>query len=171
MTELRRVVDAANVLRYDDRKLFQAFDKKNLRRTYNFVNANKYQPLKITPGFRERQREIAETLQENFETQTFVTPLSRETIEVINDIRRDLADLELNKNFDKQINVKDYLLPEPGAQSSLPTQTPETPQPNPAVVTPPVQPAAVAQTGLTPTEEALLSPSEKAIRLRQRGLG
>jgi hypothetical protein len=29
----------------------------------------------------------------------------------------------------------------------------------------------VAQTGLTPTEEALLSPSEKAIRLRQRGLG
>jgi len=34
-----------------------------------------------------------------------------------------------------------------------------------------VQPAAVAQTGLTPTEEALLSPSEKAIRLRQRGLG
>ena len=171
MSELRRVVDAANVLRYDDRKLFQAFDKKNLRRTYNFVNANKYQPLKITPGFRERQREIAETLQENFETQTFVTPLSRETIEVINDIRRDLADLELNKNFDKQINVKDYLLPEPGAQSSLPTQTPETPQPNPAVVTPPVQPAAVAQTGLTPTEEALLSPSEKAIRLRQRGLG
>ena len=35
-----------------------------------------------------------ETLQENFETQTFVTPVSRERIEVINDIRRDLADLD-----------------------------------------------------------------------------
>jgi hypothetical protein len=30
--------------------------------------------------------------------------------------------------------------------------------------------ATLTQTGLTPTEEALLLPEEKAIRLRQRGL-
>ena len=30
--------------------------------------------------------------------------------------------------------------------------------------------ANVMQTGLTPTEQALLSPEEQAIRLRQRGL-
>ena len=75
------------------------------------------------------------------------------------------------KSLNNVMNVNDYLLPEPGAQSSLPIQAPQTPQPNPAVVTPPVQPAVAAQSGLTPTEEALLSPSEKAIRLRQRGLG
>ena len=171
LSELKRVVDAANVLRYDKGKLFTTFDKKNLRKTYNFIQANQYQPLKITQGFKERQREVAEELQENFETQGFRSPVNRRALRQIARMQRKLSRLKLNKNFDKEINVKDYLIPEPGEQSSLPTQAPQTPQPNPAVVTPPVQPAAVAQTGLTPTEEALLSPSEKAIRLRQRGLG
>jgi len=31
-------------------------------------------------------------------------------------------------------------------------------------------PGAVTQSGLTPTEQALLSPDEQAIRLRQRGM-
>ncbi len=130
-----------------------------------------YQPLRITKGFQERQVEIADTLQENFETQRFQSPITRRVGKQISKIEKKLSKLKLNKNFDKQINIEDYLIPEPGAQSSLPTQAPQTPQPNPAVVTPPVQPAVAAQSGLTPTEEALLSPSEKAIRLRQRGLG
>jgi hypothetical protein len=33
-----------------------------------------------------------------------------------------------------------------------------------------VQQATLSQTGLTPTEQALLSPEEQAIKLRQRGL-
>jgi len=32
------------------------------------------------------------------------------------------------------------------------------------------QQASLSQTGLTPTEQALLSPEEQAIRLRQRGM-
>ena len=171
MSELRRVVDAANVLKYDKDKLAEAFDKKNLNKTYGFISENKYQPLRVTRGFQERQVEIADTLQENFETQRFQSPITRRVGKQISKIEKKLSKLKLNKNFDKQINVDDYLIPEPGAQSSLPTQAPQTPQPNPAVVTPPVQPAVAAQSGLTPTEEALLSPSEKAIRLRQRGLG
>ena len=171
MSELRRMVDAANVLKYDKDKLAEAFDKKNLNKTYGFISENKYQPLRVTRGFQERQVEIADTLQENFETQRFQSPITRRVGKQISKIEKKLSKLKLNKNFDKQINVEDYLIPEPGAQSSLPTQAPETPQPNPAVVTPPVQPAVAAQSGLTPTEEALLSPSEKAIRLRQRGLG
>ena len=143
----------------------------HLRKTYNFIQANRYQPLNIPEGFKERQRDIAEKLQEDFETQRFRSPVNRKALKQISRIKRKLGRLKLNKNFDQEINVEDYLLPEPGAQSSLPTQAPQTPQPNPAVVTPPVQPAVAAQSGLTPTEEALLSPSEKAIRLRQRGLG
>jgi len=34
----------------------------------------------------------------------------------------------------------------------------------------PVQQASLTQTGLTPSEQALLSPEEQAIRLRQRGM-
>jgi hypothetical protein len=45
-----------------------------------------------------------------------------------------------------------------------------TPMPNASILTPPVQRFAGLQNGLTPTENALLSESEKQIRLRQRGL-
>ena len=57
---------------------------------------------------------------------------------------------------------------DPFSQSSLP----ETPPVNAAAL---LQPNAIAgttitQTGLTPTEQALLSPEEQGIRLRQRGM-
>jgi len=41
--------------------------------------------------------------------------------------------------------------------------------PNQQVIQPQQQ-AAITQSGLTPTESALLSPAEQQIRLRQRGL-
>ena len=53
---------------------------------------------------------------------------------------------------------------DPFSQSALPT-----PNVNPDMVQP-VQQASVSQTGLTPTEQALLSPEEQSIRLRQRGM-
>ena len=45
-----------------------------------------------------------------------------------------------------------------------------TPMPNASILTRPAQQITSSQTGLTPTEVALLSPEEQQIRLRQRGL-
>ena len=45
-----------------------------------------------------------------------------------------------------------------------------TPMPNVSILTSPVQQFAGLQNGLTPTENALLSQSEKQMRLKQRGL-
>jgi hypothetical protein len=42
--------------------------------------------------------------------------------------------------------------------------------PNASILTPPPQQVAGLQNGLTPTENALLSPEEQRMRLRQRGL-
>jgi hypothetical protein len=42
--------------------------------------------------------------------------------------------------------------------------------PNASILTPPIQQFAGLQNGLTPTENALLSQSEKQMRLKQRGL-
>ena len=53
---------------------------------------------------------------------------------------------------------------DPFSQSNL-----TTPAVDPNVIQP-VQQASVSQTGLTPSEQALLSEEEKAIRLRQRGM-
>jgi hypothetical protein len=45
-----------------------------------------------------------------------------------------------------------------------------TPMPNASILTTPIQQVAGLQNGLTPTENALLSESEKQMRLKQRGL-
>ena len=55
---------------------------------------------------------------------------------------------------------------DPFSQSALPP----TPGVDPTMIQPAVQQASLTQTGLTPSEQALLSPEEQAIRLRQRGM-
>ena len=65
-----------------------------------------------------------------------------------------------------------------GIQEEAPTQGSdiildslgEMPQPSPAMVQTAQATPNVMDTGLTPTEQALLSEEEKQIRLRQRGL-
>ena len=49
-------------------------------------------------------------------------------------------------------------------------QIPPTPQVDAKAIKDPMVNTNVMQTGLTPTEQALLSPEEQQIRLRQRGL-
>ena len=75
-----------------------------------------------------------------------------------------LSNLNLFDNFNLQI---EYFLPDtdPQGQSALP----ETPQVNPSLLQSNLQPS-ISQTGLTPSEQALLSPEEQAIRLRQGGM-
>ena len=80
------------------------------------------------------------------------------------DIQDDLRDLSFDDMFD--ININDYLTPDPGLLGQM---LPQTPQVNPSLLQSNLQ-SSISQTGLTPTEEALLLPEEKAIRLRQRGM-
>ena len=54
---------------------------------------------------------------------------------------------------------------DPFKQSQL-----QTPDVNPALMSQVLPRSNVMETGLTPTEQALLSNEEKAIRLRQRGM-
>ena len=70
--------------------------------------------------------------------------------------------LTLDDEFD--ITLNNFIEPK------IPTQPlPPTPGVDPAMIQP-VQQASLTQTGLTPSEQALLSPEEQAIRLRQRGM-
>ena len=65
------------------------------------------------------------------------------------------------------ININDYLTPDP---SILGQMLPQTPDVNPALMSQVLPSTNVMETGLTSTEQALLSPEEQAIRLRQRGM-
>jgi hypothetical protein len=78
-------------------------------------------------------------------------------------IRKDMFKLKLNQEFN--IDVEKYLLPE--ADTSMVPPLPETPMPNVSVAQ---QTPNVLQSGLTMTEQALLSEEEKMMTLKNRGL-
>ena len=88
----------------------------------------------------------------------------KQAIGAIRSMNRRLNRLTLDGEFD--LNLDSYL-PDPDmANQSAMLQTPDI---DPAMIQP-VQQASLTQTGLTPSEQALLSPEEQAIRLRQRGM-
>ena len=78
-------------------------------------------------------------------------------------MEQDFNRQNLDKRFTPQI--QNYI---PSLSEDV--QQLNTPMPNVSILTPPVQQFAGLQNGLTPTENALLSPEEQRIRLRQRGL-
>ena len=75
--------------------------------------------------------------------------------------------MKLSFDDDFEIDINDYLTPDPGLLGQM---LPQTPDLNPGVLQSNLQSSAINQQGLTPSEQALLSEEEKAIRLRQRGL-
>jgi len=72
--------------------------------------------------------------------------------------------LRLFGEFD--VKLEDFL---PSAEPEARVPLPEQPMPNAQIIQPQQQ-AMATQTGLTPTELALLSPAEQQMRLKQRGL-
>jgi hypothetical protein len=85
-------------------------------------------------------------------------------------MKKDMMNIPLQGSFQEYIKLENYLIPD--QRSSLPTNVrplPEQPMPNPSVVQAPTQPN-IMQSGLTPTEGALLSQEEQMMRLKQRGL-
>jgi hypothetical protein len=83
---------------------------------------------------------------------------------------QDMAGSDLSKPFN--FKLSDYGIEEeqetPAGRDPTLGALPEQPMPNQQVIQP--QQAAITQSGLTPTESALLSPAEQQIRLKQRGL-
>ena len=93
---------------------------------------------------------------------------------IIQSMVESFQDLDLNKPF--KFKLSDFGIKDPEeveqtdtfdplSQSALPT-----PDVNPALMSQVMPSANTMETGLTPTEQALLSNEEKAIKLRQRGM-
>ena len=81
----------------------------------------------------------------------------------MSDIYDDLVDLELTEEFN--IDIENYL---PSYDEMTQAPLPITPEVSRQALATNNMP--VSQTGLTQTEQGLLSDEEKAIRLRQRGI-
>ena len=134
----------------------EEFGERGLRKVYGMLSEESFLPYFPSRNIIREFGQIADRIQQEnpFESAE----------EVLNEIYDDISNIPLTDIF--EIDINDYLTPDPGLLGQM---LPQTPAVNPAVVQP-VQQASVSQTGLTPSEQALLSPEEQAIRLRQRGM-
>ena len=157
-------INAAKTLGVNSRNLFLEFDKRNIgRRPTGMLFTGKFKPYfpseNIMKRFEEISREIGGP-----------NPF-REALPTLRRIMKQLNRMRLDDEF--YVTPEDWIDEEPifqlgGDQSTLP----QTPGVNPALVdkTAMLPGLDTMQTGLTPTEQALLSDEEKGIRLRQRGM-
>ena len=166
--EMYKNITAADVLGtsvVDLRRTFR--DRQLSMETFNQLQRGKFDPyypsLDIQDKFRENAQKIGDA-------NPFIDARS-----TLRQMQRDLSMLNLFEGFD--LLLSDYLfedlgLAPPGLTGQGPLQ--QTPGVSPDLITQGVAGGATGQnvlpTGLTRTEEALLSNEQKAMRLRQRGL-
>jgi len=155
-SKMRRLYDAVKVLGMRDKKIAEEFNDRNAMKLYAFIEDNKFEPFGVSTDV------IAAYAKES-EEKNIPNPLNRQVLKKLKKIRKDMSKLKLNQEFN--IDVEKYLLPE--ANTSMVPPLPEQPMPNVSVAQ---QTPNVMQTGLTPTEQALLSEEERMIALRNRGL-
>jgi hypothetical protein len=154
--EMLKNIKAADILGTDMDAIRNEFKERGLNRVFNRLDNDIFTPYFPSENIQREFRQIEERID--------VANPFEEARDVLLDIQDDLRDLSFDDEFD--ININDYLTPDPGLLGSM---LPQTPAVDPATVQTGTQ-ATLTQTGLTPSEQALLSEEEKAIRLRQRGL-
>ena len=123
--------------------------------TVTNLYADRFDPFFPSQGIIDRFTEISRT---TGQPNPFI-----EAQGILRSMEQDFSRQNLNKPF--TLNLQNYI---PSLSEDV--QPLNTPMPNVSLLTPPVQQFASLQNGLTPTENALLSESEKQMRLRQRGL-
>jgi hypothetical protein len=148
----------AQILGVGKNQLTNLFDARGLSTdTLNRLDRKQFEPFFPSEGVIEKFGEISRT---TGQPNPFL-----EAQGVLQSMRNAFRTQRLNEPL--SINLGNFL---PSYSSPTQGQLPVTPMPSASILTPPVQQVAGLQNGLTPTENALLSESEKQMRLRQRGL-
>ena len=167
--ELKRKIEAARVLNAKEGDLEDLFYKRQEGKNFGSIQDNLFIPFNVTPKTIQEFEIQEEALREKFDDVNIPAGLDDKTLDVLDKMNEKMYDMKLDKGFEEQLPLSDYL---PGAARSRGQQSMVAPlpqQPMPVVQSQP-ELASVTQTGLTPTENALLSNEEKQIRLRQRGI-
>ena len=169
--ELKRKIEAAEILGATRKDLGQLFDKRQENKNYKAINRDRFIPFEITASTIEEFEKQEKKLRDTFDDLSIPAGLDSSTYRTLMRMRRNMYRLRLDEDFNQQIPLNDYLSVAPSGARQVASGV----QPLPQQPMPVVQPQPTAQvsmnTGLTPTENALLSDEEKQIRLRQRGLG
>ena len=154
--QMRANIQAADILGTDMDAIRTEFRERQLINLYNRLDNDIYTPFFPSENIQREFRQI--------EDRIGVDNPFEEVRDVLIEIQDELRDLSFDDEFD--INIEEYL---PSYDNMTQSTLPTTPTVDPTMIQP-VQQASLTQTGLTPSEQALLSPEEQAIRLRQRGM-
>jgi hypothetical protein len=168
MKRAKQVLDAAKLLGADEQELAIKYKERGESNAYVFLDRGEFKPFNVSPATRDKVIAQREKLESEFDQLQFLAPLDSDVLNVLGEIEKDLYGIPLSGNFKDYINPKNYLFGERSEGPSNVQPLPPQPMPNQKVVQQP-QPS-VMQSGLTPTESALLNESEKVLRLKQRGL-
>ena len=156
--KLLGTIENAQTLGLSPSKVQEIFEKRGLKSTYKSISDGEFNSF--FPS-----KKLQEVFEDNARKARIPNVFleAEPTLRALNDIFQ-----ILNLYDDFNINLEDFL-PDtnPEGQSALP----DTPMPsNQVIQTAALQGSGVMQSGLTPTETALLSEEEKMIKLKQRGL-
>jgi len=167
--ELKRKIEAAKILGANEDDLADLFYKRQEVKNFGSIEDDLFTPFAVTPKTIQEFEIIEEKIREQFDDVNIPAGISDKALDTIFDMQEKMYDMKLDESFEDQLPLSDFL---PGAASGARQQSMVPPlpeQPMPVVQQQPVQQFSSA-TGLTPTENALLSEEEKQIRLRQRGM-
>jgi hypothetical protein len=156
-TKMKRHIKNMEALGLNQGKVGETFIKRGLKSNFKYLNAGAFKPYYPS---KDIQRKFIEIAQDTKQPNPFQQAQS-----IIDRMYNDFTRQNLNKNWN--LKLEDYLpqAPKSSSQAPLPLQS----MPDTNVVSQAPQQINTS-TGLTPTELALLSPSEQQIRLKQRGL-
>ena len=163
---MQRKINAAGILDVPEDAIDDLFKRRQESKNYGVIQDNFFRPFSVTKNVRKEFERVEGKLQEKFDDLQVPVGLPDYVLDILDNLKDQMENIPLGDNFYKYINPKDYMIDQ---QSSLPQgYAPQQPMPAPSVVQQPTQ--LTTATGLTPTENALLSDEEKLIRLRQRGI-
>lgn len=168
--KMKRKIEAARILEAKEDDIMDLFAKRQEKKNFSSLEDNTFIPMTITKSQVVESERIKEQLEKDFGKTQLPRGLDDKTVDIIFDMIDDMYGIKLDQNFEKQVPLDKYLNklgPRPGNVSSV-APLPQQPMPSQQVIQP--QPQLATADGLTPTENALLSEEEKAIRLRQRGI-
>jgi len=158
--EFKQVLNAAQTLGLSEDELYNVFEERGIStRTLARLLDGEFKPFEPGDNIIRRFEKIAED--------TKVPNPYIEAEPIINRIIDDLYNQNLNEPF--KLKIENYL-PQKSIQNQQSSMLPETPMPNPGMFKTPVQQNPTMVSGLTRMEEVYLSPEEKQIRLRSRGI-
>ena len=159
--EMMKNLQGAGLLGTPQSELFKEFRDRQLSgKTFGMLNRAQFDPYFPSLEIIKQFREISQNIDED-------NPFE-EARDTINELREEFRNIGLDEDFDDAIDVGEWLEDEGEPLAQLGGNILETPGVNPAAFDTAVMNQGAD--GLTPTEQALLSEEEKAIRLRQRGM-